>query len=156
MPENAVRSLALLLLLTTLPVLCALAGADAAEGEEALAQATESWAEAYNSRDAERILALYAPDALFWGTRASTIAETPAQIAGYFLESVRNPNLRVKVNQRRIRVYDGVGISAGVYTVTDIKDGKEVATPGRFTFVFERRAGKWLIVHHHSSRMPAP
>jgi hypothetical protein len=59
------------------------------------------------------------------------------------------------VNDRRIRVYDQVGISAGVYTVTDLKDGQEVSTPGRFTFVFEKRAGRWVIVHHHSSRMPS-
>jgi uncharacterized protein (TIGR02246 family) len=156
MPGNAIRSLALLLLLMTLHPVRVLAGADALEAEQAVEQATQAWVEAYNSRDADRIAALYAPDALFWGTRAAAIADTPGQIAAYFVESVRNPNLRVKVNERRIRVYGEVGISAGVYTVTDVKDGREVSTPGRFTFVFEQRAGRWVIVHHHSSRMPSP
>jgi uncharacterized protein (TIGR02246 family) len=153
---SRLRSLALALSLSHGAVLPAPALAGTLDAEQEIAQATEGWVEAYNSRDADRILALYAPDALFWGTRASAIADTPQRIAAYFLESVRNPNLRVKVNERRIRVYERVGISAGVYTVTDLKDGKEVATPGRFTFVFEQRAGKWVIVHHHSSRMPSP
>jgi uncharacterized protein (TIGR02246 family) len=146
--------LVFLLCFGTLSAARVLAGAGALEAEEEVAQATAAWADAYNSRDAARIVALYAPDALFWGTRATGIASTPQQVAAYFQESVRNPNLRVKVNERRIRVYGRVGISAGVYTVTDLKDGQEVATPGRFTFVFEQRAGQWVIVHHHSSRMP--
>lgn len=150
----AARSLVHLALIAALLPGGALAGA--VQAEEEIAQATAAWVEAYNSRDAERIVALYAPEALFWGTRATVIAGTPQQIAAYFLESVRNPNLRVAVNERHIRVYDQVGVSAGVYTVTDVKEGQQVSTPGRFTFVFEKRAGKWVIVHHHSSRMPAP
>jgi uncharacterized protein (TIGR02246 family) len=126
------------------------------DAEREIAQATAAWVDAYNSRDAARISALYAEDALFWGTRSTAIASRPEQIAAYFQQSVRNPNLRVAVNEQLVRLYDRVGISAGVYTVTDLKDGREVATPGRFTFLFEKRAGKWVIVHHHSSRMPQP
>jgi uncharacterized protein (TIGR02246 family) len=126
----------------------------ASETEQAIAQATAAWADAYNSRDAARITALYAPDALFWGTRSPAIADRPEQVAQYFQESVRNPNLRVTVNEQHIRVYGHVGVNAGVYTVRDVKDGKEVFTPGRFTFVFEKRASAWVLVHHHSSRMP--
>jgi uncharacterized protein (TIGR02246 family) len=148
--------LVFLLCFGTLSAAQVLAGAGALEAEEEVARATAAWVDAYNSRDAARIVALYAPDALFWGTRATAIASTPERIAAYFQESVRNRNLRVTINDRRIRVYGQVGVSAGVYTVTDLKDGQEVSTPGRFTFVFEKRAGRWVIVHHHSSRMPSP
>jgi uncharacterized protein (TIGR02246 family) len=131
-------------------------GAGQQDIEQEVADAAMAWVEAYNSRDEARITALYAPDALFWGTRSSTIASRPEQVARYFQESVRNPKLRVRIDDRHIRVHSHVGVCAGTYTVTDVKDGKEVATPGRFTFVFEKRGERWLIVHHHSSRMPAP
>ena len=156
MHRNAARSLATLLLLASALNIKVWADAGALEAEREIAQATDAWVEAYNSRDAARISALYAPDALFWGTRSTALASRPEQIAAYFQESVRNPNLRVAVNERSSRVYSQVGISAGVYTVTDLRDGQVVSTPGRFTFVFEKRAGTWVIVHHHSSRMPSP
>jgi uncharacterized protein (TIGR02246 family) len=124
------------------------------EIEQEVARATAAWVDAYNSRDAMRIMTQYAPDALFWGTRASAIADQPEQIAAYFQESVRNPNLRVTISDQRIRVYGQTAVSAGVYTLTDVKEGQVVSTPGRFTFVFEKRGAAWVIVHHHSSRMP--
>jgi uncharacterized protein (TIGR02246 family) len=122
--------------------------------EREIEQATAAWVDAYNSRDAARISALYAPDALFWGTRSAAIADQPEHVAKYFEESVRNLNLRVTVNEQHIRVYGAVGVNAGVYTVRDVRDDKDVFTPGRFTFVFEKRGGAWVLVHHHSSRMP--
>jgi len=131
------------------------AGAGALETEQEAVQATMNWVEAYNSRDAARIAALYAPDAVFWGTRANTIATRPEQILQYFTESVRNPNLRASIDDRRVRVLEhGGAVVAGTYTIKDMKEGQEVSTPGRFSFVLEKRAGQWVILHHHSSRMP--
>ena len=34
----------------------------------------QAWVEAFNSRDPKRIVAIYAPDAVLWGTTARTIA----------------------------------------------------------------------------------
>jgi uncharacterized protein (TIGR02246 family) len=142
--------LALMLLLAA----TATAAAAAGDAEHNVERAMSAWVSAYNSRDAARIAAQYASDALFWGTRSAAIATEPVQIAAYFQESARNPNLRVAVNERHVRVYGNLAVAAGIYTVTDVKDGREVSTPGRFTFVFEKRGDKWAIVHHHSSRMP--
>lgn len=122
--------------------------------EQEIQQATAAWVEAYNARDAGRIAALYAPEATFWGTRSDSLRITPQQIAAYFEESVANPTLRVKIEQQSVRVYGDVAFNAGTYTVSDRKDGQEVQTPGRFSLVFNKRNGQWLIVHHHSSRMP--
>lgn len=142
-------------------LLCVLAAPSAHAGigglaeEQEIQQATAAWVEAYNARDAVRIAALYAPDATFWGTRSDALRITPREIAAYFEESVANPTLRVTIDQQSIRVYGDVAFNAGTYTVSDRKSAEEVKTPGRFSFVFNKRNGQWLIVHHHSSRMPS-
>ncbi len=40
------------------------------------------------------------------------------------------------------------------YTWRGLWDGKPSAGEGRGTNVFERRGGRWLLVHEHLSRMP--
>ena len=49
---------------------------------------------AFNSRDPKRIVALYAPDAVFWGTTAKTIATTPESIWAYFKDAGQRPSTR--------------------------------------------------------------
>lgn len=63
-----------------------------AEVKEAIA----TWVDAFNVRDAQRVAALYAPDAVFWGTVSPTIRITPSKVFEYFESSVtRKPELRV-------------------------------------------------------------
>jgi uncharacterized protein (TIGR02246 family) len=45
-------------------------------------------------------------------------------------------------------------INTGVYRFTLTKDGKQQQVRARYTYVYELRDGKWLIVNHHSSAMP--
>ena len=56
--------------------------------------------------------------------------------------------------EQYIRVYGDVAINSDDYTFTDVRDGTPVTTPARFSVVFANRAGTWLIVDHHSSRVP--
>jgi hypothetical protein len=35
-----------------------------------------------------------------------------------------------------------------------VQNGKTVQNPARFTFVYQLREGKWMIVTHHSSVLP--
>jgi uncharacterized protein (TIGR02246 family) len=129
---------------------------DGAVQKEVIA-ATAAWAEAFNARDAQRIAALYADDAVFWGTISPTIRTTPEAVLEYFTNSTtKRPNLRIAIGEQHVRVYGETAINSGYYTSRNFEDGQEMITPMRFTFVFHRRAGRWVIVSHHSSRMPAP
>ena len=125
---------------------------DAARRE--IQEASEQWVAAYNSRDPARLSAAYAPDAVFWGTTMKSIAATPAGIAEYFKNAAKSPDARVAIGEHHVRVYDNVAFNAGHYTFSNVRDGKPTSTPARFTFVFERRDGRWVMVHQHSSRMP--
>jgi len=57
---------------------------------------------------------------------------------------------------QRIRVYGDIAINSGSYSFSQLRDGRTLATPARFTMVFRNRDGRWMIVEHHSSRVPVP
>lgn len=119
--------------------------------------ATVAWIEAFNTRDARRISALYAPDAVFWGTISPTIRITPEAVLTYFEDSAqRRPRLRMELGETHVRVYGETALNSGYYTSVDTKDGAEVRQSLRFTFVYRREGDRWAIVSHHSSRMPVP
>src|SRR5438045_3749545 len=52
--------------------------------KEEVAAATHAWAEAFNSRNPERVLALYDSEAVLWGTISPTLRDTPDAIRDYF------------------------------------------------------------------------
>lgn len=118
--------------------------------KDQVAAATAAWAAAFNSKDPARISGLYSADAVVWGTGAKTIATTPSAITEYFKEQAKFPNLRVVLGESHIRIFGDMAINTGNYTFTFPKG----ELPARYTFVFQYREGRWLIVDHHSSRVP--
>ncbi len=122
----------------------------ASNAKDQVAAATAAWAAAYNSRDPARITALYDPEAVFWGTTAKTIASTPAAVAEYFKNSPKTPNSRVVLGEQNIRVFGDLAVNTGYYSFS-LTIGN---SPARYTFVFKYRDGKWMIIDHHSSRIP--
>jgi uncharacterized protein (TIGR02246 family) len=123
--------------------------------EASIRGAVQAWADAYNSRDTARIVAVYAPEAVFWGTTSATIRTTPAAIQDYFKDASKRPDGRVMIGDQHVLIAGDMALSAGSYLFTDIRDGKRVENPARFTFVFRRNGSRWDLVHHHSSRVPA-
>ena len=139
-----------LILLFIGPALHATAGA-----KEDVAAATNDWIEAFASHDAGKIAALYAPDAVFWGTNSPTIRNTPDLIREYFANLKDRPSVRIAIDEQHVRVYGDVAINSGRYSVHEIKEGQPTVRPLRFSFAYQRHQGRWLIVDHHSSALPA-
>jgi uncharacterized protein (TIGR02246 family) len=134
---------------------CATTAGDAGAGaNDRAAGATAAWRAAYNSRDPARITAMYDSDAVLWGTTAKKIAPNPAAIAEYFKDAAKRPNARVTFGEQHLRVYGDIAVSSGYYTFSDIRDGKDISRPARYSMVFRDRNGTWLIVAHHSSEVP--
>jgi len=143
------------LLLVVLLSACATGpGSSGTGGIDQVAAATAAWRAAYDGRDPARITAMYDSDAVLWGTTAKTVAPNPPAIAEYFKDAGNRPNARVAFSEQHIRVYGDVAVNTGYYTFSDVRDGQAVSVPARFTMVFRNRDGKWLIVGHHSSRVP--
>lgn len=145
----------LLLLLLAQNALAEKSADDAVSAQ--VAAATTEWITTFNTRDAARISALYAPDAVLWGTVSMTIRTTPGEILEYFEESsAKRPDLRMFLGEYHVRLYGDIAINSGYYTSRNPVDGKEIVVPMRFTFTYRREGGRWMIVNHHSSRFAAP
>jgi uncharacterized protein (TIGR02246 family) len=151
--QTAIGTLLLLLLASN-----ALAEKEADDAISAqVAAATAEWIATFNTRDPVRISALYAPDAILWGTVSKTIRTTPEEILEYFTESsARRPNLRMFLGEYHVRLYGDIAINSGYYTSRNPVDGQEVVVPMRFTFTYRREGDRWMIVNHHSSRFATP
>lgn len=131
--------------------------AEPADAKPEIVAATQAWADAFNSRQMDRVLAQYAPDAVLWGTRSQIVRDTPDLIRDYFSNMPTQPHTRVALGESRIRLFGDVAINTGYYTFTGrAADGTPTTSPARHTLVFAKRDGRWIIVEHHSSSVPPP
>jgi len=128
-------------------------------GKDQVAAATQAWIDAMSSHDQERVVALYDPEAVFWGTTSPTLRDNPAAVRDYFnLLRTVPPDYKGVLGEQRIRVYGDIAINTGTYTfIGPARDaaGKPISRAARFSFVYRNRDGRWLIVDHHSSVVPA-
>ena len=123
-------------------IVCAalsLSAAAAAGPREDVAAATQAWADAFSRHDLEGLLALYDPEAVFWGTSSATLRDSPQAIADYF-KGVPTSSMVVRLGASRVRVLGDIAVATGHYTFVDLRDGKEIARPA---FPFE---GAWYAL----------
>jgi uncharacterized protein (TIGR02246 family) len=152
---RARRSSALLiaLLASATVVFCDTARADAVADVEA---ATQQWISAFNRKNAKEIVGLYAQDAVFFGTSSPVLRDKPDLVWDYFKGLADLGDSTISVGEHRVQVFGNVAVNTGFYTRSARQaDGKVVQNPARFTFVYQLRSGRWVIVTHHSSAMPA-
>jgi uncharacterized protein (TIGR02246 family) len=125
--------------------------------KEDVAAATQAWADAMTSHDVERVVALYDSEAVVWGTRSPKLADNLDAVRGYFnLLRTVPPSYKAVLGEQRIRIYGDIAINTGTYTFSETRDGKDIVRPARYSFVYRNRGGRWMIIDHHSSAVPAP
>jgi uncharacterized protein (TIGR02246 family) len=132
------------------------AGASAGSKED-VAAATMKWGDTLGQNDPDKVAALYAPDAVLWGTLSPTVRADHAALRDYFVTAFKVlPNLKVAFGEQLIRVYGTTVVNTGYYTFSYVKDGESKTLPARYSFTFVKDGEKWIIVDHHSSAMPPP
>jgi uncharacterized protein (TIGR02246 family) len=125
--------------------------------KDEVADATLTWAQALGEDDPDKVLPLYAEDAVLWGTLSPTVRADRAALRDYFVTAFRVlPSLKVTFGDQLIRVYGNTAVNTGYYTFAYIKDGETKSSPARYSFTFVKNGERWLIVDHHSSAMPPP
>jgi len=113
--------------------------------------ATASWVEAFNSRDAARISALYDAEAVLTDAAEAQPRVGSAAIADYYKNAVKRTTQRAALGERSIRLLGDTAIDSGTLTYFEMRDGNATTTPGRYSLTYQNRGGKWLIVDHHIS-----
>ena len=145
------------LCVVALAALTLLVAAAEAGDKEDVAAAGTTWAKRFAEDNPDGISALYAKDAVLWGTLSTTRRATPAAIREYFVGAFKAlPSHKVEFGNQLIRVYGTIAINTGYLTFSYTKDGQARTIPARYSFAYARRDGTWLVVDHHSSALPAP
>jgi uncharacterized protein (TIGR02246 family) len=107
--------------------------------------------------DASVVVKYYAPDAILLPTLSAKILQnTDGGLNAYFKDLTGKKNIKCTPEKLITRLYgDTMAINAGLYdfSFTD-KDGKKQVLPARFSFVYEKQNQQWMIVNHHSSKLP--
>ena len=125
--------------------------------QQEIAALFDRWNASLATHDPDKVTANYAPDAVLLPTVSNKPRTNSADIKDYFVHFLeRNP--RGTIDTRTIRIGCNTASDVGTYTfrlsgkipgITDI-------VKARYSFLYELRDGKWVIVHHHSSAMPEP
>lgn len=142
-------------------LLCLLSCAPAFAGpkEEALA-AYQTFFDLFTTDNHDRIVTLFAPDAMFYGTRSTELATTQDEIRQYFVEALTGTRGMVKASsfERTARVLSDSAVAiSGKWQSERTSDGKMLtAGPSRITVVMQKRGDRWVIVQFHNSPTPKP
>lgn len=119
--------------------------------------ALDGWAESYKRRDIGRMLSHIAPDAdvLMYGTGADEKRIGREAVGAQAQRDWSQTDASAFIlDQPMISAAGSVAWTAADAVFHVEMGGQEMAFPARFTGVFEKRDGKWLVVQAHFS-LPA-
>ncbi|GAA3997983.1 hypothetical protein GCM10022247_17640 [Allokutzneria multivorans] len=111
----------------------------------------DSWNHDLLTGDVNKVARHYAPDAVLLPTLSNEVRTTHEGIKDYFTEFLaKKPSGKILHSYVNVQS-DHSAVDAGTYRFT-FGDGTH--TDARYTFVYEKRHGHWVIINHHSSKMP--
>ena len=131
-------------------------GDDKRASKQQIAGLFDQWNRTLQTGDPEKVADLYASDAVLLPTVSNKVRADRAAVVDYFEHFLANKPVGKKI-ETHVNVLDGnSALDAGVYqfTLTDPKTGEKSVVKARYTYEYEKRGGEWLIVNHHSSKMP--
>lgn len=126
--------------------------AEAKPGTKArIAAQFTDWNAALATMDPDVVADRYAPKAVLLPTLSNQVRDTRAEIVDYFTHFLaRHPAGQILESHVDV-LSQNSAVDAGIYRFT-FADNSTV--DARYTFVYERVDGRWLIVNHHSSMLP--
>lgn len=119
-----------------------------------LMEALEDWKEAYNSRDAKRLQQLYAPGALITDDEYSAVPLDGPELPVFFDQMAQRPTARMRWIIGNLQFFGDTAVRSGEYEFTEQIDGQTKERPARYSFAYQRIAGRWLILLQHSTLRP--
>lgn len=106
--------------------------------------------------DSNIMTRFYAHQAILLPTLSEkTLSNKQGELDEYFKILTSYPDIQCTPKSLNTRMYKETAINSGLYLFSYKNDsGKVVQIPARFTFVYHKENGDWLIIKHHSSKMP--
>jgi len=119
--------------------------------------AINAWIDAFNDNDIDRIAALYDAQAVLWGTLSPELINSAPGVRQYFQRAFQGSGgtLHMVLQGSHLRMFGDMAVNTGAYALHIRADGHTRVLPARFSFVYRHVQGRWLIVDHHSSLLPA-
>ena len=138
----------------------ALAGAVQAGPSEDAVAAYSKFFTLFTTGNHDQLSALFAPDALFYGTASAEVVNNREGVIAYFtaaLSGTRGEAAARPFQNTALVLSENVVLISGKWQSERTLDGKMVtAGPSRVTVVMQKRGDKWLIVQFHNSPTPKP
>ena len=112
----------------------------------------------FTAANAEEVLSLFTPDALFWGTTSPNLATTPDAIRQYFVGAFGRlgSSKATSLETSALVLSNSVVLVSGMWHIERVVDGKPTLTPQRVSLVVTKRGDRWLIAQFHNSPWPKP
>lgn len=125
--------------------------------DQQVAALFDHWNQSLATRNSETVVANYAANATLLPTLENGPMVGHDAIKKYFDHFLQQAPTG-KIDQRVIRRGCNIAYDIGLYTFTLNGDqpGSHKQVQARYTYIYAPEHGKWLIVHHHSSAVPAP
>jgi uncharacterized protein (TIGR02246 family) len=125
--------------------------------EQEIAALFDEWNAALGTGDAEAVADRYAPDGVLLPTASAQVRTTRDEIIDYFEHFQENDPVGEKTETIVTVLDKNTAVDAGTYvfTLTDPETGEVRDVEARYSYVYEKIDGDWLIVNHHSSVTPA-
>ncbi|MBE9050210.1 SgcJ/EcaC family oxidoreductase [Nostocales cyanobacterium LEGE 11386] len=116
-------------------------------------QLFERWNQSLQTGDPNNVVKNYAKNAILLPTVSKKPRTTPAEIREYFVHFLEKQPVG-KIVQSYIRVGCNFASNNGLYTFTILNNEQKKQVPARYSFEYQYINGQWLIVAHHSSKLP--
>jgi uncharacterized protein (TIGR02246 family) len=124
--------------------------------EQEVATLFDRWDASLATLDPDKVLALYAPDAVLLPTTSNKPRTNHEEIRDYFVHFLKKKP-HAEIDYRIIKIGCNIASDTGLYTFTlHDTNGKVKKVSARYSYVYEHLNGQWLIEHHHSSVLPEP
>jgi uncharacterized protein (TIGR02246 family) len=129
--------------------------------EDALT-AFDAFLTTFTSADANKMVSLFTPDALFYGTTSPELVTKPEGVLAYFTAAfgtpARQPGSVVakRVSAEAVALSDSAAVVSGKWLTERMVDGRMApGAPLRVSLLVVKRNDSWLVAQFHNSAMPA-